>query len=210
MLMKKNNLIQPGVMFICLIIMILVGGEQVYGQDGKKSGLSPEMAAMMEQYYQFSQPVSEHKELAQRVGKWQTETKMWFDPQSAPLVSKGICEYKLMLGGRFLLQELSGELNGKPFQGMGITGYDKFKKQYTSTWVDSFSTGIFSSLGTADANGKVITFIGEMDEPLTGEKNKKIRSLDRVIDNNKHIFEMYDNIPGVGEVKVVEITFTRQ
>src|SRR5207249_1814682 len=116
----------------------------------------------------------------------------------------------LIMDGRYLVQEVSGEFMGKPFHGMGIIGYDKFKKQYTNSWVDNYGTGIVVSLGNADSTGKVITYTGEMDEPLTGEKNKKFKSIERIIDNDKHILEMYDTIPGIGEVKVMEITFTRR
>ncbi|MEW6733970.1 MAG: DUF1579 domain-containing protein [Acidobacteriota bacterium] len=198
-----------------LLSFALLGGlvfslsYQVFAQGGEKDKKA-EMEAMMQEYAKFSQPTAAHKELAKRVGKWDHVTKIWFDPQSPPNESRGITEYKLLLDGRYLLQEMTGEMMGQPYRGMGIVGYDNFKKQYTSAWIDNFSTAIFNSLGTADPASKVVTYLGEMDEPLTGEKNKKVRMVERFIDDDKHIFEMYDNFPGVGEVKVMEITFTRK
>jgi hypothetical protein len=50
---------------------------------------------------------------------------------------------------------------------------------------------------------------GLMDEPMTGEKDKKVRSREVWKDADTILFEMYDNIPGKGEVRVMEITYTR-
>src|SRR5262249_51141243 len=141
---------------------------------------------------------------------WDHVTKFWFNPQGPPNESKGTTEYKMIMGGRYLIQEVQGEFFGNPFNGFGITGYDKFKKQFISSWVDNFGTSILNTLGTVDASGKVITYIGEMDEPLTGEKGKKFKMIERIIDKDKHVDEFYDNIPGLGEFKTMEITYTRR
>jgi hypothetical protein len=189
-----------------LVAMVLFGASNVLSQEAKKQ----DPAAMMDEYQKLSLPGPEHKLLEERVGKWDHTTKMWFGPQEPPTESKGTTEYRLIMGGRFLVQEVSGEFMGKQFNGVGLLGYDKIKKQYTSAWVDNFGTAIFSSLGTPDASGRIVTYFGEMDEPVTGEKGKKVKSIERLIDKDKHVFEMYDNIPGVGEVKVLEITYIRK
>jgi hypothetical protein len=195
---------------ILLVFFIVFGADRAWSQDAKQQQPADSPEAMMEQYLKIGQPGPAHKELEKRAGKWEHVTKMWFDPSKPPTESKGTTEYRLILGGRYLLQEFSGEFLGKPFNGVGFIGYDNFKKQYITVWIDSIGTSVFTSLGSPDASGNVITYIGEMDEPVTGEKNKKIRSVERIVDNDRHIFEMYDNIPGVGEVKTMEITYTRK
>src|SRR5262245_32156610 len=119
--------------FVCLVMLVgvmLLGAGDVFSQEAKKQ----DPAAMMDEYYKLSLPGPEHKFLEERVGKWETITKMWFDPQQPPTETKGTAEYRQIMGGRYLIQEVSGDFMGKPFNGMGIIGYDKFKKQYTYSW----------------------------------------------------------------------------
>lgn len=49
-----------------------------------------------------------------------------------------------------------------------------------------------------------------MDEPMTGEKDKKVKFVDKVINHDKHTFEIHDlAIPGTNK-KVVETVYTRK
>jgi hypothetical protein len=48
-----------------------------------------------------------------------------------------------------------------------------------------------------------------MDDPMTGEKNKAMRVITRIVSADKHTFEMHD--PSLGEKsKVMEITYVRK
>jgi hypothetical protein len=71
-------------------------------------------------------------------------------------------------------------------------------------------TAMYTARGTADADGKVITFNGLMDEPTTGEKDKKIKYVTRIIDDNKHVFEGWDQVGTPNEFKAFEVTYTRK
>jgi hypothetical protein len=68
-------------------------------------------------------------------------------------------------------------------------------------------TGMTSATGTADAQG-TITLTGTMDEPVTGEKDKKYREVLRWTGPDAFTMEMYDTISGK-EVKVMELLHTR-
>ncbi len=57
-------------------------------------------------------------------------------------------------------EDFSGEFMGKPFHGIGITGYDNLKKKYVGSWIDDMGTGLFISEGDADAEGFVVHFVG--------------------------------------------------
>jgi hypothetical protein len=64
--------------------------------------------------------------------------------------------------------------------------------------------------GNVDKDGKTFTLWGKMDEPMTGEKGKKVKYVTRVIDNDKHIFEVYD-VTTYGDKKpTMQITYTRK
>jgi len=48
-------------------------------------------------------------------GSWEFETKMWMEgPGAPPALSKGTAEMKMIMGGRFLRQDLKGEMMGMP------------------------------------------------------------------------------------------------
>jgi hypothetical protein len=109
----------------------------------KKQENKMDAQAMMDVYTKLGTPGTPHKVLASMAGSWITKTKGWMEPDKPPMESKGTCEQKMLLGGRFLQQEYSGDMMGSPFTGIGVTGYDNHTKKYVSTWMDSMGTGIF-------------------------------------------------------------------
>ena len=96
-----------------------------------------------------------------------------------------------------------------PFQGLGLTGYDKMKQKYVGVWIDSMVTAMATSEGSADVEGKVLTMSGTMDDPMTGEKNKPIKYVMRIAGQDKHVMEMHDLSLGE-KSKMGEITYTRK
>jgi hypothetical protein len=163
---------------------------------------------MMEMYKKLATPGAPHKLLASMTGIWTTRTKSWCEPGKPPMESTGTCEQKMLLGGRYLQQEFSGEMMGSPFAGIGVTGYDNHTKKYVSTWMDSMSTGIFLFEGTASADGKTITQASKNDDPVQGPM--EWRSVTRIVDDNTIEFEMYGTGKSGKEVKMMEITYTRK
>jgi hypothetical protein len=114
----------------------------------------------------------------------------------------------MLLGGRFLQQEFTGEMMGSPFTGIGFTGYDNHTKRYVSTWMDSMGTAIHFFEGTASADGKTITQEGRSDDPVRGPLTW--RSVTRIVDENMLVFEMFIADKKGKEEKMVEITYTRK
>lgn len=97
---------------------------------------------------------------------------------------------------------------GMPFQGMGLYGYDNYKKKFTSTWVDSISTTKNDSEGLIDRTGKVINFYGTMDEYLTGEHDKPVKYVLNMIDADQLEFEIHDLAIGADSL-VVKVVYNR-
>jgi hypothetical protein len=145
------------------------------------------------------------------IGRWDLACKMWMDgPEKPPTETKGTSEVKWILGGRYTFEEMKGQIMDMPHLGMGITGYDNFRKQYVSFWIDNTSTAMYNSLGEFDASKKVLTSLGKMDEPMTGEKDKTVKYVMQIVDKDKHVFSVYDLVGTANEFKVVEITYTRK
>ena len=114
----------------------------------------------------------------------------------------------MILGGRFLQQEFTGEMMGSAFTGIGVTGYDNHTKKYVSTWIDSMGTAILFFEGTASADGKTITQESRYDDPVKG--SMIWRSVTKIVDDNTHLFEMYATDKRGKEEKMMEITYTRK
>lgn len=164
--------------------------------------------AMMDVYTKLATPGEPHKQLASLAGSWTTTTKSWMEPDKPPMESTGSCEQKMLLGGRFLQQECTGDMMGQPFTGIGVIGYDNHTKKYVSTWMDSMGTGIFSMEGTASADGKTISEKGQYDDPIEGRM--KLRAVWKIADGNTEIFEMYGTGKRGKEMKMMEIAYTRK
>ena len=179
--------------------------------QGKKKMKMPSQEEMMKRWQEVKTPGDPHKKLEELAGTWDAETKMWpAGPNSEPMVSKGTTEMKMVLGGRYLMQTFSGTMMDSAFTGIGYFGYDNFKKKYFGSWIDDMSTGMGTMEGTVDKTGRVISMWGKMDEPATGEKNKPVKYVFTLIDNNKHVFEIFD-VKTYGEKKpVLQITYTRR
>jgi len=170
----------------------------------------PSEEEMMKRWQEAMTPGPAHKALEPLIGEWQLETRFWMaGPDAPPMEAKGTTKSRWILGGRFVQEDVSSEIMGMPFQGLGTTGYDNLKKKYVTTWMDNMTTGISTSEGTADSDGKVFTFHGKMDDAMTGEKDKPFKYILRILSADKHIFEMHDVKLGA-KSKVGELTYTRK
>ena len=172
-------------------------------QEGKM-----DMQAMMDVYKKVGTPGGPHKVLASMAGSWTTKTRAWMEPDKPPMEGTGTCEQKMLLDGRYLLQEYTGEMMGSPFTGINLIGYDNHTKKYVSIWVDSMSTGIYYFEGTASADGKIITQENSYDDPVRGPT--VWRSVTRIVNDNILEYEMYLSSKGGKEEKMMEMTVTRK
>ena len=174
------------------------------------AGGAPDMEQMMKKMEALAAPAAEHQLLGSMAGEWDAETRCFMaGPEAPPTVNKGTCHSTMILGGRFLQEEFQGDMMGKKFAGMGLTGYDKFNKKYVCFWVDDMGTGMFTCEGTCDESGKVLTFTGKMDDPMTGEKAKPVQLVTRILSPDKRVFEMHDLTLGEKN-KTMEITYIRK
>ena len=165
------------------------------------------MAAADAAYMAAAAPGPQHAAMAAIAGSYRAEVKTWMDPAADPIVSEGKTEFKMVLGGRYLIQHYTGSMMGQEFEGMGITAYDNLAKQYVSTWVDNMGTGIMVTKGNYDASGKVLTAMGDVLDPATGAP-LTVKSVSTTVSEDEHLFEMY-MVVGGQEMKTLEITYTR-
>jgi len=174
----------------------------------KQAGKKMDMYAMMEVYMKLAVPGAPHKALEVMAGSWTTKTVAWMEEGKPPMESKGICEQKMVLGGRFLQQDYTGDMMGTTFNGINIIGYDNHTKKYVSVWLDSMGTGIYFFEGEASPDGKTITQESHYDDPVKGPTTW--RSVSRVVDGDTVVYEAYVGSEGGKQERMMEMTLTRK
>ena len=166
-----------------------------------------DMAAQQQAWMDYMTPGPMHEMMAKTAGDWKTTIKFWMDPTGEPMVTEGTSKAEMILGGRYLKETSNSTVMGMPMEGMSITGYDNFTKEFTSIWIDNMGTGTTVAKGTYDKETKTITLHGSMVDPMTG-KDTKYRQVLNIIDDNHHTFEMFVDHDGQ-EVKNMEVDYTR-
>jgi Protein of unknown function (DUF1579) len=199
--------ILAGIAFLVVLAALAIGADEKAKKTTPAGAMDEK--AMMEAMLKYSTPGPEHKALESWAGSWDTTAKMWMDPSKPPQESKGVAENKMMLGGRFLEQSFEGTMMNQPFSGKGYTGYDLYKKQYVSTWMDTMGTMIMMATGTADASGKKVTLTGQVDDFMTGKK-MDFKETATVIDPDHNMFEMWMPGPDGKMFKTLEIHYMRR
>jgi hypothetical protein len=201
---------------IALACAPLLSAERGFSQENKskeKDAAKPaaDMQDMMKKWMEYATPGKAHKHLDYFVGKWDMAVRMWFEGAGKPPAeSKGASEIKWIMEGRFLLEELSGQVMEMPWRAMTMTGYDNFKKKYIFSYVDNMGTGMYTGEGKFDQANKVLTTYGKMDDAMTGEHDKTVKYVIRTLSKDKYVFEIFDEVGGPSEFKAVEITYTRK
>lgn len=163
------------------------------------------MQKMFQEWMRCAAPGAPHKLLEKMAGKWTTHTRQWMDPSAPPSESAGSSEGKMMFGGRFLVANVIGQCMGQKTETMTIMGYDVFKERYLSIAFGSMGTAVYSAAGAVSADGKTLTFLGEMDDPMG---KRPVRYVIRIEGDDKHVLEVFDSCMGK-EVRVVETTHAR-
>lgn len=202
--MKRSMYHSTGAIVAAVLVagLALADNQSKPGADQQKSDAAKQMQAAMS-------PGAAHKALAPFIGEWKAEIKTWMAPGEPPAESKGTAKATWILDGRYVQEEFNGDFMGQPFRGMSLTGYDNVRGKYRSVWVDNMSTTIVTSEGGLDAAGKVLTLNGDYACAMTGDKHRQTRLISRIINPDKHVFEMHDPTLGANS-KVMEITYTRK
>ncbi len=178
-----------------------------------------EMQAMMKAWKDTMTPGEHHKKLNHFVGSWTTTTKIWWGGPGTPATqTKGSAEVNWVLDGRYIMRQSTGEfmmpdetgaMKPVPVSHLGLTGYDNYRKMYVAYWADSMGTALLTMKGGVDPSGTVFTSYGEMDEPMLGVVGRMVKYVTRIIDDDTHVFEIFD-LHAADDYKVIEITYERK
>jgi hypothetical protein len=123
--------------------------------------------------------------------------------------TEGEAQNQMILGGRFLKSEFTGQFMGEPFVGMGIDGYDNTLQKHIGVWVDSAGTMMAQFVGECSEAGKVLKTKSEYLDPMSGEM-ATMKGKITVVDDNKFTYESWSQGPDGDFFKSMEITYTRK
>lgn len=212
------------VVFLCAALFLASSRALSDDKKGQPPGGmdADQMKAMMEgmqKWMDSMKPGKQHQALEHFVGTWETTMKIWMGgPGTPPSETKGITTVKWVLGKRFLMEEhkgqmplpdMTGQMQLQPYEGIGMTGYDKHRNMYQSSWTSNMQTNMLTMTGSADPSGKVFRYYGEMDEAMLNVIGRTVKYVTTIQDENTHVFEIFDLHAG-DNYKVIEITYKRK
>lgn len=166
------------------------------------------MQAMMAKVQEFTQPGDHHKVLEKFIGTWNTETKITMAGMP-DTPEKGTAVIKWLIDGRWIQTESTGVFLGQPVQSFSMMGYDNFKKSYRVSSVSSIDTAMYTAEGDMDQHGKTLLLYGTVDEYLTGEHDKMVKTVYRLISDDEIVMEIHDLPIGEENTQVLEIRYIR-
>jgi len=170
--------------------------------------LTAEQQAEMDAYMKAGTPGPAHAALATSEGSYDLKLKSWYEPGGEPVEEAGTATRRMILDGRVLVESMNATMMGAPFVGHGMSGFDNVTGRFWSTWMDNFSTGVIVSDGTCNMSG-MCEFTGSWNDPIKkGPVTARMTS--RWTSPTTQVFEMFGPDKKGGEMKMLEITYTKK
>ncbi|HMO26736.1 MAG TPA: DUF1579 domain-containing protein [Tepidisphaeraceae bacterium] len=192
--------------WVCVLGMVSVSiGQEQPGA----TPMAPDEQAAMRAWQEAMTPGEHHKAMESMVGTFKATVSYRVAPGAPEQTSEGKSINTMILGGRYIQQQYAGEMMGMPFNGIGLMGYDNLTGKHTQLWIDDVSTTMMFAEGECSEDGKVYTFQGKYVAPITRQE-KQYKNVTKVIDANRHEFQMYDVQPDGSEFASLTIIYTKQ
>jgi hypothetical protein len=196
----------PSACSVIAATLFALSGPCLAQQPATNTGASANTA--MQEMMKRMMPSTGHKVFTRMAGKWRGTLRIWNSatPDAPPMETATESESKLVLGGRFIVEEANSSVMRMPMQRMSVLGYDNMTNEYTLVFYSSMETATNTAVGTANDEGNVITLRGEFNEP--GGKYP-FKNVVRLESDDVHTFESYRILPDGRELKLIEQVMTR-
>lgn len=179
------------------------------GADSLPAPTPAERDAALAAWDRAAEPGPWHQFLARRTGRWNVAGRIWNEPGGEPVASTGESRLEMVLGGRFLRETHKGLAGDRPFEGLGLLGFDNADGTFTAVWLDNLATRTAVLRGRAGAPGEPVELRGAFTDPASGRE----LSLRLVITWNGaegHRWEYFGAPEGFEEARLMELVYTRR
>jgi hypothetical protein len=157
----------------------------------------------------FSKPTVHHDILDKLWGKWDYMVTIESDDgETESLVLEA--DYRWALGGRFLVGGFDGYIDGGLFQAREILGYDSFRGEYRSVWVDNNTTAFTLATGEYIARTRTLTFKGVQDNVEKDVRDEPFTFVYRFVDEDHFQIEVWRPNPAGKMIKGTTVSATRK
>ena len=157
----------------------------------------------------YSVPSKHHDVLDRIAGKWDHQVTVWETPGADPEHLALTADYRWLFGGRFLVGEYDGYVMGELFQAKELLGYDNYRQQYNSIWIDNMTTAFTHGTGHYDARQKALILEGVQDDVERGVRDEKFRFIYRFLDADNMTIELWRPDQGGKMFQAAKIAATR-
>ncbi|MFC3559956.1 DUF1579 domain-containing protein [Pedobacter jamesrossensis] len=164
---------------------------------------------MAKSKFELSLEKGPHKLLAGLVGKWQGETKTWFEKDVLADESPMSGTISTILGSRFISYDYEGSLDGQAFEGKMIIGFDIPYQKFSASWIDSFHMGTQIMLSSGEFTENGFSILGSYGSPEYSDQPWGWRTELEVLSDNEIIFSAYNISPEGEEAKATETIYKR-
>lgn len=192
---------------MCAALFVIVCANLIPALSQDMGGEKKE-GNMQEEWAKLQEPGPEHKWLAEEVGEWNVEGKMWMEPGKNPMPFKATSKITMRFD-RFIHEEFKGE-GDMPMQGFGIFGYDNSNKEFQGLWTSNMGTSMHIMSGQLDEKAGKMMVSGEWTEKGMGGMKVKSRVVSTRKSKDEATVEVFDTYGDNPEMKIVEMTYKRK
>lgn len=182
--------------------------------NGEPTGAA--FLAALEKWTAVRGPGPDHALLSELVGDWRVSVE--FHGGEEVFRSDANASKKLAHGGRFLVEELEGEIfapdesglmRPEPYSATRVLGFDRYKRAWTGVFFENQNTHLLCFVGAAapGSDGLELMLYGHSDEPMLDLHDTTLEHVLRVEGPDRHLWTV--SAMAAGGRTVFDYVYTR-
>lgn len=189
---------------LCIAVVLLCSGCLSRRGSLFVDGINPRDLSPQD-WLALGKPGPSHKILNALVGEWSVEITSLSAPSAVPDRSTGSSHTSWILGDRFLEERFQGD----GYEGLGMIGYDRGARLFTTIWMDSLTTATAVSRGEFSPVTNTFDLYGEVYDPLLG-RPKETHTQIMIISPNQYEVRMLDAAPNGERFNPLKLVYRRK
>lgn len=149
-----------------------------------------------------------HAQLARMAGRWEGRFRLWFEPGPPAEDSVQRGSIRVLLGGRVLLHEYTGQCSGEPMEGVALIAHHLDERRYETAWAESFGTGTALMFSTGASGDPRLSVLGSYSDGQGGARWGWRTAIEQAADDTLDL-RMYNITPDGTEALAVEVNYRR-